>query len=79
VRARSDDKERLAPRPATLPEIVACLARQIAEGFTPVVDDMATHPNRNAIDRAEMQRLADLCDARHFPVEAARIRRWLAA
>ena len=74
-----DSTPRLVPRPPSLPEIVACLARQIADGYTPIVDDMFAHPDRNAIDLTEMRRLADLCDARGFPADAARIRRWLAA
>jgi hypothetical protein len=75
------DDPKLTPYPgtrrATLPEIVAGLARQIDEGFTPVVADVYTQSNANAIDPREMRRLAALCDARQLPVEAARIRRWL--
>jgi len=74
-----DPTLRSTPRPAMPQEIVACLARQIADGSTPIVDDMGTHPDHDAIDLAEMRRLADLCDARGYPTEAARIRRWLAA
>lgn len=70
-----DQTPRLLPRPAPLEEVVACLARQIADGSTPIVDDMATQAD--AIDLEEMRRLAALCDARDLPVEAARIRRWL--
>lgn len=66
---------RLARRPATLQAIIRCLARQIADGSTPIVDHMDAAPH--GIDLAEMRRLADLCDARQLPAEAARIRRWL--
>ncbi len=71
---------RLTPRPdAKLRDIIAILARQIDEGFTPVVADVLAQSNTNAIDPREMRRLADLCEARQLPVEAARIRRWLAS
>lgn len=60
-----------------LAEIVACLAHQIADGFSPIVDDMVTAPDPYAIDLEEMRRLAQLCEDRHLPIEAARIRRWL--
>lgn len=69
---------RLAARRAyPLAEVVACLARQIADGSTPIVDDMGISPY--AIDLQELRRLAALCDARQLPIEAARIRRWLQA
>lgn len=64
-----------AERAAYLRNVVECLARQIAEGETPIVDDMFTEAN--AIDLEEMRRLAALCDERGLPAEAARIRRWL--
>jgi hypothetical protein len=60
-----------------LQTVVECLANQIADGSTPIVDDLFTHPDRDAIDLEEMRRLAQLCEDRHLPIEAARIRRWL--
>ncbi len=71
------ESPRLALRPLTLQEIVAGLAQQIADGSLPIVDNMFTEPH--AIDLEEMARLARLCDDRHLPREAARIRRWLTA
>lgn len=64
-------------RPYPLQEIIACLAHQIADGFTVIVDDMFATNDQFAIDINELRRLAQLCLDRQLPIEAARIRRWL--
>ncbi len=56
--------------------VIESLAWMIADGTLTLVPDMWADDGQ-VIDIQELQRLAALCDDRHLPIEAARIRRWL--
>jgi len=66
---------------AHLAQVVASFARAIAAGemtVVPAIADVFASADRNTvIALSELQDLASLCDDRHLPNEAARIRRWV--
>jgi hypothetical protein len=64
-----------------LADVVTGLAWMIAVGDLDLVpreiDTLQTSDPNKAISIENLQEIAQLCDARHLPMEAARIRRWL--